>query len=245
MMSIWKDIYGFFFPSFCVSCDERLSTQEDYLCLYCLATLPRTLSHLYRQTPLEQVFWGRMPIERAVSFFYHEGESTKQIIWQMKYNSRPKLGGYIAQLYAREIIDSGFFDGIDIIIPVPLTWRKTLRRGYNQTHYIAEGISKVTGIPVVTNAVKKTKDTASQTNFNRLERLDNVDNVFRLIRPDIVRNKHILLVDDVLTTGATLCSLGKAIMSGAEGVRFSVLTLSLAGSLKGMPYTSKNDAMGE
>ena len=236
MMTIWKDIVNFFFPRYCVSCGERLSLQEKYLCLTCLATLPRTNSHMFRETILEQVFWGRIPVVRAVSFFFHESDNTKSIIWTMKYNSQPQLGQYIAQIYAREIKDSSFFDGIDAIVPVPLSWVKHMKRGYNQSHYIAKGISHETGIPIVTNAVRKTRNTVSQTNFNKMMRLENVDDVFTLVHPKLLRGKHILLVDDVLTTGATLCSLAKAIMP-AGNVRFSVLTLSLAGQFKGVPYT--------
>ena len=240
MVPILKDIVNFFFPAYCVSCGERLSTQEQYLCMTCIATLPRTHAHQYQRTILEQAFWGRIPVEKAGSFFFHESNNTKQIIWAMKYNSQPKLGKYLAQMYAHEIKSSGFFDGIDIIIPVPLTWRKTLKRGYNQSNYIAKGISIETGIPVITNAVRKTKDTASQTNFNHLERLNNVTGVFSLVRPELVRGKHILIVDDVLTTGATICSLANTIMSAGD-VRFSILTLSLAGKLKGMPFTRSQE----
>lgn len=202
----------------------------------CLLSLPRTNSHLYRETPLEQLFWGRIPVERSVSFFFHESDNTKQIIWSMKYNSQPEIGRYMAQVYAREIQSSGFFEGVDVIIPVPLTLRKQIKRGYNQSHYIANGISDVTGIPMITNAVKKNRNTVSQTNFGKDERYRNVEGIFSLIHPELVRNKHILLVDDVLTTGATLCSLADAIMQ-AEGVKFSILTLSLAGELKGVPFT--------
>ena len=236
MTAIWKDIVNFFFPRYCVSCGERLSLQEKYLCLTCLATLPRTNSHLFRETILEQVFWGRIPVVRAVSFFFHGSDNTKQIIWAMKYNSQPQLGQYIAQIYASEIKDSGFFDDIDVIIPVPLSWLKHIRRGYNQSHYIAKGISHETGIPVIINAVRKTRNTSSQTNFDRMKRLENVDDAFTLVHPELLRGKHILLVDDVLTTGATLCSLAKTIMPAGD-VRFSVLTLSLAGQLRGTPFT--------
>ena len=158
----------------------------------------------------------------------------------MKYNFQPDLGRYVAQIYAKEILDSCFFDGIDCIIPVPLTWRKHIKRGYNQTHYIAKGISDETGIPVMTNVVRKMKDTVSQTNLGRTDRMKNVENVFELIRPELVRGKHVLLVDDVLTTGSTLCSLANTIMQAGD-VRFSILTLSLAGQLKGVPYTRSQE----
>lgn len=233
--NLWKDIVDFFFPRYCVSCGDRLSVQEKHICVMCLISLPRTNSHYSTETPLEQVFWGRIPIERAVSFFFHMSENAKQIIWAMKYNSQPEVGRYIAQIYTREIKNSGFFDGIDIIIPVPLTLSKQIKRGYNQTHYIAKGISDETGIPVVTDAVRKNRNTVSQTNFDKNNRYYNVCDVFTLTKPEKVRNKHILLVDDVLTTGSTLCSLANTIMA-AEGVRFSILTLSLAGQLKGVPF---------
>ena len=236
MISIIKDIANLLFPQYCICCGERLSKQEKHICVSCLANLPRTNSHICRELPPEQLFWGKLPIERVVCFFFHESTNIKQIIWDLKYNNHPNIGRYFARIYAKEIKDSGFFDGIDIIIPVPLSWRKLLKRGYNQCDYIAQGISDETGIPIEKNAVRRVKHNVSQTNFDRQQRQENVENIFSLAHPELVRGKHILIIDDVLTTGATICSLGNVICNAGD-VKISVLTLALAGQLKGMPYT--------
>lgn len=235
MISIIKDIANFLFPQYCICCGERLSKQEKHICISCLANLPRTNSHICSGLPPEQLFWGKIPIERALCFFFHESTGIKQIIWSLKYNNQPDIGRYIAHIFAEEIKDYGIFDNIDIIIPVPLSWRKRIKRGYNQSDYIAKGISEVTGIPVITNAVKKIKHTESQTNFDNFQRQENVKGIFSVVNPKLIEGKHILLVDDVLTTGATLCSLGNTI-SQAANVKISVLTLALAGQLKGVPF---------
>lgn len=235
MISLLKDIANFLFPQYCVCCGERLSKQEKHICVSCIANLPRTNSHICSGLPPEQLFWGKLPIERVVCYFFHEGTNTKQIIWSLKYNNQPDIGRYVAHIYAKEIMEHGIFNSIDYIIPVPLSQRKRISRGYNQCDYIAKGISEVTGIPILTNVVKRIKHNDSQTNFDATQRQENVKGIFSIVHPELIRGKHILMVDDVLTTGATLCSLGQVICQ-AGNVKISVLTLALAGTLKGIPF---------
>ena len=239
IISLWKDIYNFLFPSHCVVCGERLSSQEQHLCLYCLATLPRTNYHLVEHSPMEQLFWGQLPIEKACSFFFYDSREIRKIIWAVKYNSQPTVGTYLAELYAREIIPSGFFDGIDVIVPVPLAFRRRLKRGYNQCEYIGKGISRETHIPMLCDVVKRNKNNVSQTSLSRSDRQLNVDGIFTLLRPEKITGKHVLIIDDVMTTGATALSLGKTLVR-AGGVRISVLTLAMAGANKGVPATMPN-----
>lgn len=238
-MALWNDLSNFLFPRYCICCGERIFIQEDYLCINCLGLLPRTYSHLEEESYLEQAFWGRIPIQRAASFFFYEAEGVRKLIWEFKYNEHPRVASFLAEIYAREMSGSSFFDGVDIIVPVPLSSKKKRSRGYNQCDYIARGISKVTGIPVITDAVIINAEKKTQTHLGKAERLENVEDIFKTLKPDSLRGKHILLVDDVLTTGATLCSLGSTIASHVEGVTFSVLTLALAGEFKGMPYVSR------
>jgi len=239
-MNILKDIVDFIFPRFCITCEDRLSTQEQYLCLSCLAKLPRTNLHLQKENRMEQLFWVRLPIENAVSFFFYDAENVRKIIWDFKYNSQPKVATYLGELYAHEIASSGFFDGIDCIIPIPLATLRYLKRGYNQSEEIAKGINKETGIPIIKDAVKRTKNNITQTHLDKQERQENVEGIFKLCKPEKIRGKHILIIDDVITTGATVCSLGKTLMQAGD-IKISVLSLALAGQLKGLPVSATKE----
>ncbi len=233
----WKETADFFLPRHCLCCGDRLSTQENHICLSCLCSLPRTNYHHAEHSPMEQIFWGRFPIEKAVSFFFYDSDNVRRLIWALKYNAAPYMGEYLGRVYAREILESGFFDGIDLIVPVPLSWKRKLKRGYNQCEYIAKGISKETGIPIARNAVTRTTNNVTQTHLTQAERQDNVKNIFHVKDTQIIRGKHLLIIDDVLTTGATVSSLAETIAAADVQIRISVLTLSIAGQNKGMPYT--------
>lgn len=244
------DLLDFIFPRFCVICDTRLTTQEKHLCLSCYMHLPRTLYHTVEHSNMEKLFWGyngQLPIQKAVAFF-HYNDSNKNILMQLKYNECPSIGTYLASMYAREIVADGnsFFDDIDVIVPIPLHWQRRIKRGYNQSEYVARGISNITGIPVCTNAVKRIKNNTSQTLLHHEERRDNVDGIFRLVRPEMVSGKHILIVDDVTTTGATISSCAQEIAK-AQKTRVSVLTIAIAGQTpippndaEPLPYISIN-----
>lgn len=226
-MLMLNDLLDFFFPRYCVLCGKRLTKGEQHLCLPCYMHLPRTMYHTVEHGKMEKLFWGTLPVERATAFF-HYTDATKEMLIQLKYNSYPQLGEYLASQFAREIEDSGFFEDIDIIVPVPLHWLRRMRRGYNQSEYIAQGISKVVGIPVCTKAVRRTTNNKSQTLMHKTERKENVDNIFKLLHPCMLENKHVLIIDDVTTTGATISSLAKEIVK-AQNTKLSVLTLSIAG----------------
>lgn len=225
-----KDVLDFLFPRYCVLCNKRLTTQEAFLCLPCYIHLPRTDYHKAEHSDMEKLFWGwnnALPIERAVALFHYNTQD-KEILLQLKYKDNPEIGTHIASLYAKEIKSSGFFDDIDVIVPVPLHWIRRIKRGYNQSHFVAKGISQQTGILVCKTAVKRIRNNQSQTRMMRSERHDNVANIFRLIHPEQIAGKHILLVDDVTTTGSTLSSCMRE-MAKAQGIKISVLTLAMAG----------------
>lgn len=232
------DIIDFLFPRSCVICGKRLTTQEHYLCLPCYMHLPRTQYHTVEHNDMERLFWGyadRLPIGQAVSFF-HYNDSTKRILMQLKYQKNPHIGEYLAGRFVQELqADStAFFDGIDIIIPIPLHWIRRLGRSYNQSEHIAQGISKATGIPVSTKVVRRVVNNKSQTLMKKHERRDNVSNIFRLIHPEHITGKHILIVDDVTTTGSTVASCAQE-LAKAQNIKVSVLTLAIAGQTPGNP----------
>ena len=176
---------------------------------------------------LEKRFWGLFPVERAAAMFHHDGERTRHIIYNIKYWGHPEVGTYLARMYAKELKESGFFEGIDAIIPIPLHWLRQLKRHYNQSHYIAQGFSMETGLPVWKDVVKRTTNNPSQTRKKGPERIANVAGIFRLLHPERIAGKHLLLVDDVVTTGATLTSCAQA-LAQAPDVRISILTLAIA-----------------
>lgn len=227
-MNILQDITDFLMPRRCLVCGERLSMQENSLCTVCRMHLPLTEYHRLEHSPLEKRFWGLFPVERATAMFHHDGERTRHIIYNIKYWGNPKAGTYLAAMYAKELKEnSPFFEGIDAIIPIPLHWRRQLKRHYNQSHFIAQGISQETGIPVWKQVVKRAKNNPSQVHKKGLERKENVKGIFRLLQPERIAGKHILLVDDVVTTGATLTSCAQE-LAKAPNVRISILTLAVA-----------------
>lgn len=226
-MSVWNDILNFLLPQRCIMCGERLQTGEKHLCMNCFLHLPFTDYHLVEHSLLEKQFWGLFPIEKAVSLFHHDGEKTRHIIYSIKYWERPEVGRCLAARYATDLQKSRFFDDMDVLVPLPLHWRRQLKRHYNQSHYICQGIHDVTGLPVFKNVVRRVKNNVSQTHLNARQRTDNVKGIFRLTHPEKIAGKHILLVDDVTTTGATLASCAQE-LAKAPNVRISVLTLAVA-----------------
>ena len=217
-----------FFPRHCVVCGSSLLAGADVLCLACNMGMPRTGFHLHRDNPVERMFWGKFPLERATAYFhYAKGSGYRSILHRLKYGGRRDVGEVMGRFMAAELLPSGFFEGIDVVVPVPLHRRKQRMRGYNQSEYIARGISAVTGIPVETGAVARVKDTDTQTRKSVYERWENVRDIFRVSAPGLFAGKHLLLVDDVLTTGATLTACADA-FSGVEGVRISILALAVA-----------------
>ncbi|GCB33544.1 amidophosphoribosyltransferase [Bacteroides faecalis] len=194
----------------------------------CNINLPRTNYHLQEDNPMEQLFWGKIPLERATSFFfYRKGSDFRQILHQLKYGGRKELGAIMGRYMASELLPSGFFKGIDVIIPVPLHKKKQQLRGYNQSEWIVRGIAAVTGIPVNTESVIRKKNTETQTRKSTFERWENVDGIFELRSSEHLQGKHVLVVDDVLTTGATTVACVSALME-VQGIRISILTLAVA-----------------
>ena len=176
------------------------------------------------------MFWGKIPLEHATScFFYHKGSDFRRILHQLKYGGRKDLGEVMGRFMAEELSATGFFSDVDIIVPVPLHPRKQKMRGYNQSECIARGVSAVTGIPVDTASVARMRHTETQTRKSSYERWENVDGIFCLRCTDAFARKHVLIIDDVLTTGATTTACADA-LKGVEGVRISVLTLAVAAS---------------
>ncbi len=216
------------FPRCCLVCGRPLAKGEECICTMCNINLPRTNYHLQEDNPVELLFWGKIPLERATSFFfYRKGSDFRQILHLLKYGGRKELGATMGRYMASELLPSGFFKGIDVIIPVPLHKKKQQLRGYNQSEWIVRGIAAVTGISVNTESIIRRKNTETQTRKSAFERWENVDGIFELHSSEPLQGKHVLVVDDVLTTGATTVACASALME-VQGIRISILTLAVA-----------------
>lgn len=224
----WLDAFlSLFFPRCCLVCGRVLAKGEECLCARCNMDLPRTNYHKMKDNPVEKRFWGKFPLERATSYFiYRRGGDVRHILHSLKYGGQKEIGEIMGRHLAAELLSSGFLEGVDLIVPVPLHKKKEELRGYNQSEWIARGVSVVTAIPVYTYGVTREKNTGTQTHKSVFERWENVDGVFRVTAPEYFKGKHILIMDDVLTTGATTVACASA-FDKVEGIRISVLTLAV------------------
>lgn len=229
-MRVWiHEIFDVFFPRLCVMCGRRLHSQEHTLCLSCYRDLPRTGYHLESENPLEKIFYGKIPIERASSFFfYRKGNNACNVLYHLKYYGHPWVGTEMGRCLATEILSSSsFFDGIDFIVPVPLAQAKKRKRGYNQSEWLAKGISQINHIPVKDKVIRRVKNSETQTHKGVGDRLENVNGAFECDHNVQFVGKHILIIDDVITTGATICACVEPIIK-EENLKISVLTLAFA-----------------
>lgn len=222
-------LWHLFFPRQCALCGAPLLHRELCLCMTCDLALPRTGFDGKAGNRVERLFWGKIPVCRATSYFhYHKEGACKQLLFRLKYYGRKEIGTALGQMAALELMDAGFFQSVDVIVPVPLHAKRLRQRGYNQSEYIARGLAKVTRLPVEVGVVERRRATESQTQKSVYERWDNMNEVFRLT-PEGNRlcHKHVLLADDVLTTGATTTACAHALLQ-AEGCRVSIFTLAVA-----------------
>lgn len=229
--SFWTNLLDVIAPRQCAICGERLSPTESVLCACCHLHLP--LTHFEKQAednPMARLFWGHFPVERAAALFYYAPQSNvSQLIFDIKYHDHPEIGEQMGVITARQFARHHFFDDIDAIIPVPLTRRRQWKRGYNQSMEIARGVQEVTGLPIIAKALKRLHFSSSQTKKNLWERQENVSSMFHLNAPSLIADKHLLLIDDIVTTGATIKSCA-AELSQAENVKISILSLGFTKS---------------
>jgi ComF family protein len=224
----YRSFVHLFFPRLCLVCGTDLQKQEVEMCRVCLKHLPHTHYAMRQSNPVEQVFWGRAKVERATSLlFYRKGEQVQKILHEIKYRGNLELGREMGRSIGHELMRTGFASDIDLLIPVPLHPQKKKQRGYNQSEIICEGIAEVTGISLNSNLLIREVFTTTQTRKGRFERYQNVDGVFTLIDRQSVSHRHLLLVDDVLTTGSTLEACANAILM-VDDARVSIATLAFA-----------------
>ena len=188
--------------------------------------LPRTDFHRNAlDNPMARLFWGIIPVERVAALFYYEaGSETANILYELKYHNHPEIGVVMGRMIGREFSESGFFDGIDMLVPIPLARSRQRHRGYNQSRSIAEGISQITGLPISDQLVRRTHFVKSQTQMGRRERQENVADVFEVKNLDGIHGRHLLLIDDVVTTGATITACARELLKAGD-VTLSILSL--------------------
>ena len=227
LSNLWDDVTSLLFPPMCPVCGALLHGRGMVVCPSCEITAPLTNLWLEDFNPMNERFWGLLPVERAAAFlWYVEGSPWRKVIHNFKYDGRWRVAYDLGRWYGACLRESGRFGDVDVVVPVPLHWRRRLGRGYNQSEYLARGIARELGVECDFGSVKRCRYNASQVSRSAVERWDNVEDVFGVRHPERLRGKHILLVDDVFTTGATIMSLGSEILSKTEGVRLSVAVLA-------------------
>ena len=225
---LWDDFISLLFPRLCYACGNHLLRNERLICTECYVVIPRSNYHLDNNNPVAQLFWGRCLIEKAAAFsFYNKGSRIRNLIHNLKYKGIKEIGYELGRIYGRSLRSSGFTADIDLIIPVPLHPSKKRIRGFNQSDSISMGISDVTGLPVDTVSLARKTVSATQTRRSRYERWTNVEGIFSVTDPEIIKGKHILLVDDVITTGSTIESCANELLK-IEGLKVSVVALAFA-----------------
>lgn len=222
------DLLEFFYPTLCITCGNRLVNQEKFLCLDCWRDLPVNNFHTNPGNKVEQLFWGRTTIENASALFtYKKGSKYQHLIHFIKYKGMKELGFETGKRFGFLLTNSERFNSIDVITPVPLHPQKQKKRGYNQSEWIAKGISDAMQKPILVNNLKRNIHTSTQTRKNRFERWENVENIFGITKPQEFVGKHVLLIDDVVTTGSTLEACASQLLK-VDSVKVSIATLGFA-----------------
>lgn len=216
-----------FFPHVCTSCGTDIISSQSQLCMKCMEAMPETGFELHPENPVEKIFRGRIKIHTASAQYYFTKESLMQhLMHQFKYKGNKELGLQLGRLMGEQIKKSNRF-AADALIPLPLYADKERKRGYNQATILCEGMAAALQIPVLDKAIIRPLHTETQTKKGRVERWRNIEGKFLLQMPESIQNKHVLLVDDVITTGATLESCGAELLK-ADGVTLSIITLCTA-----------------
>ncbi|CAN5855885.1 ComF family protein [soil metagenome] len=211
--NIFADTMHLFYPHICAGCGSDLISKDNLLCITCISDLPHTHFELHENNPIEKIFTGRMPVRAAHSeFYFSKGQLVQHLIHLLKYKGNKAIGHYMGELLGNSILQGGRFSNIDFLVPLPLYADKELRRGYNQAEIICKGIHAATKIPIMVNNVVRKRPTETQTRKHRAERWQNVAGSFRIEHAHKLIGKNILLVDDVITTGATLEACGQFIL---------------------------------
>ena len=225
---ILNDLLNLFYPRLCLLCQRSLVEGEEHICLHCSNHLPYTHFTNMETNPVCLLLQGKTSFVAATALLHFtKGGRGQKLIHSSKYHGNKKLGYELGRMAATTYRETGLFDTVDLLLPVPLHPKRMRQRGYNQSEWIAYGIRSVTGIAVDTSPLSRIKKTESQTRKQIFERSENVEDIFRVENTDTLKNKHILLVDDVITTGSTMNACAEA-MKAISGIRISILGIAVA-----------------
>jgi ComF family protein len=226
LTTIWNGFSHLFFPHVCAGCGaDNISTLSP-LCIRCTNRLPLTNFHLHANNPVEKDFWGRLPLAGATALcHFTAGSLIQHLLHQLKYRGNKEAGYFLGRIMGYSLNSAERFNNIDLLVPLPLFAARQKKRGYNQAAVLCRGIGTVMQLPVTESAVVRLSATETQTRKNRIERWANMEGKFELVNPAAIAGKHVLLVDDVVTTGATLEACGHELLK-APGVKLSIATLA-------------------
>lgn len=223
-----NDFIALIYPRNCVACSNSLYKHEEQICNYCYLNLPKTNFHKGHQNPVATLFYGRINLELASAFYlFQKKGSIQKVLHAVKYKNNKDLAVLVGKWYAEDLKEHESIKQAEFIIPVPLHAKKLKQRGYNQSEEFANGLAKELGVLVNTTVLKRNEFTSTQTKKSKYERWENVEDVFEIQEPERLKNKHIILVDDVITTGATIEACCQTLQQ-IEGVKISVLCMAYA-----------------
>lgn len=227
--ALLTDVFNLFYPKVCITCDSVLHNHEEIICYQCEAGLPLTNHYNDAENELAKRLWGRIEVQAAMGLYdFHKGAQVQELLHQLKYRKRQDAGTYMGKLLGEQLVrEDCIVKEIDLIVPVPLHPKKEKQRGFNQCQPIADAISEVTGWPVASNALTRTVKNTSQTGMNRFERFENVKDIFAVTDAAQLQGKHVLLIDDVVTTGATSESCMRTILA-VPGTKVSFVAVGYA-----------------
>lgn len=227
LKEIKESVIHLFFPHVCTGCGNDILSNQSVLCIRCMDAMPETNFEQHANNPIEKMYWGRLPLVSGTAQFYFTKESLMQhLMHQFKYKNNRSLGLQLGQIMGEQIQRSGRIKP-DALIPLPLFPVKEKRRGYNQATLLCLGMAAIMKIPVIENAVIRPQHTETQTKKGRIERWKNMEGKFILNEQEAIKNKHLLLVDDIITTGATLEACGAELLK-ADNVKLSIASLCYA-----------------
>ncbi len=228
LLEVLKDFASLFFPNYCLACNDSLVKGEELVCTFCMTEMPQTDHHLYHENTLQTRMLLRIPVVYAMAFFkFTKSSRAQNLLHNLKYKNHPEIGVMLGKVYGTRLLDYGFSSEFDIILPVPLHESRRRKRGYNQSAKFAEGLSEKLSIPFSDTLLARARNTQTQTRKTRLNRWQNVSEGFMIKDNAAIKGKHILLVDDVITTGATIEACGQALLKNGCG-KLSIACLAEA-----------------
>jgi len=225
-MQLLKDFFQLFYPKLCTTCDKNLLNEEEIICSFCRHDLPIINHKDYKNNRVIQTFYGRVNVEKATSFLYfRKVGKVRDLIHQLKYKGNENVGTFLGNWFGQELKESNEFKDIDYIIPVPLHKKRLQERGYNQLTKFGQSLSKILEIEYLPEVLTRVSSSKTQTYKQRFERFSNNETKFLLTNKSTLKNKHILLIDDVITTGATLEACCKELLK-TENLKISIVTMA-------------------